>query len=209
MPLDLPFHERNAFAEGRLRNQDVRRPLLRYPARRSFFSWRPRHGPFTLRTSQPKACQRAFQRRQIEDVPGVTIGLLAVDVDQGDEVGETNGGRQTSRLPRWSPRRNSASLNRAKNAARRLLEPCGQRGPGRDWTSPSPAIRCKNRSRPRGAPDARPAGCRPPQYVLSSASEINFSGTSRRKARGRHGLWIKINRSLAARSAASTWRAPP
>ena len=86
VPLDLALHEGDALAEDRAaRPARAAAPASRSSARivsaSATGSW-----PSTSCTSQPNARQRSADRREVEHVLRVAERLLAVDVDDRDEV---------------------------------------------------------------------------------------------------------------------------
>jgi hypothetical protein len=95
VPLDLAFHVRDALAERRLRNRDARRVPVGVE--------RPRKRLVVVAVDLhdvPAERRPALgERREVEHVPRVAEGLLAVVVDDRDEVREPVVCGEHDRLP--------------------------------------------------------------------------------------------------------------
>ena len=98
VPADLALHERDAVAEHRLREQDVRPALDRREAVDDG-AQRGRVVAVDVVGVPAEGAPALLERREVEHVARVAERLLAVDVDDRDEVAEPVVGGEHHRLP--------------------------------------------------------------------------------------------------------------
>ena len=167
-----PLHERHAPPEHRAGDQHAAGAPSRWagaralPPARSSRGRRPRGVP-------AEGSEALGERREVEHVARVAERLLAVDVDDRDEVGEPVVGGEHDRLP---DRALVALARRSSSTNTPPDEPCsraGKRGTGADRQALAERAGREVDARRRRARGAPRAPCRRAQKVASSSSPIS------------------------------------
>ena len=162
VPLDLALHVRDALAERRAGDQDVRRAVGGVEPVDDARQRRRRSWPSTSCTSQPKARQRSAERRQVEHVARVPERLLAVDVDDRRRGSRADGGRRTSPPPRATPR---CTRRRSAGTKTRRAEPWRRAASA----APAPSERpCPSEPVEKSTPRSACSGCTPSRLSVGA-----------------------------------------